>query len=69
MNFLMGILAEGTPVDVSGTLLTGFTGMINNLISFVTSLLPVVLPLMAAIVMVTGGIKIFKKLRSGTANG
>jgi len=64
---LMGILGEGTAVDVSATLLSSFTTIINNLISFIGSLLPVVLPLLGAVVTVTAGIKIFNKMRSKAA--
>lgn len=59
--------AEVTVPDVGGTLESAFTGVINNIISTATSILPIALSVMGISLTVTFGIKFFKRVTGRSA--
>lgn len=56
---------EGSPTAMQSlitALQTAFSGYVNDIMGFIGSITPVLLPVAIAIVVVTLGIKIFKKV-------
>lgn len=53
---------EGGTVTMSEALVTGLTSVANDMTGVVTSILPVALPIIGAVLVVCFGIKIFKKI-------
>lgn len=63
MGLFSMIAGEGqAPVTVSQSLLDSMTTVANDCLSFLTSALPIVLPVLGAGIVVAFGIKTFKKV-------
>lgn len=60
----MEVAAQEAGAGVTGALTTAFTSIASDAMSAISAVLPIALPIMGAIVVVTVGIKIFKKVTS-----
>lgn len=68
MNGIAVMAAAETPSAMEGittALTTGITTIASNATDAIAKILPVALPVMGAIVVVTIGIKVFKKFSKG----
>ena len=58
---VLNLVATATP-SLSESMVTAFTSAANEIISTVTSLIPVLLPIISMFAVVGAGVKIFRKL-------
>lgn len=62
-------VAESTGgADINSALTTAFTGVVSDITSGITSVLPIALGLVGTVMVIMFGIKIFKKI-TNKANG
>lgn len=60
----MEVAAQEAGTGVTAALTTAFSSIATDAMSAISAVLPIALPIMGAIVVVTVGIKIFKKVTS-----
>lgn len=60
----MEVAVQEAGTGVTGALTAAFTTIASDCMSAISAVLPIALPIMGAIVVVTIGIKIFKKVSS-----
>lgn len=59
--------AEGTSVDVQGTLTSSFSDIIDDILSTIVAILPLCLSILGVTVSIGAAINFFKKLSGKTA--
>jgi hypothetical protein len=58
--------ADPTPAqDITASMSTGFTSAVADILAGVSGILPIVIPVVAAITLVTVGYRVFKKFSKG----
>lgn len=62
------VLAGEGGSTVSSALTTAFSGVVDDVLGLITSMLPVVLPILSAIMVITIGIKVFKKITNRSSS-
>lgn len=61
---ILNLVASATPT-LSESMVTAFTSAASEIVSTVTALIPVLLPIISMFAVVGAGIKIFRKLAKG----
>lgn len=57
------MLITATPMEtITGSLTSGFTSIVSDMMTSIGSILPIVLPVVGAVAVIFLGVKLFKRL-------